>query len=160
VNGAGSVFTVSLPLTAAVHHGMELPPAPELGSRATGTVLLVEDETMVRELAREILELQGHVVLEAADGAEALRVAEAHGGEIDVLLTDVVLPQIPGPELADRLVAARPDLQVIFMSGYPERHLASIGSRRSIFLAKPFRATDLVAGVAAEISRRGVRPGG
>jgi CheY-like chemotaxis protein len=123
-------------------------------------VLLVEDEAMVRELAREVLELQGHLVIEAADGAEALSVAEAHGGVIDVLLTDVVLPQIPGPELADRLVAARPGLRVIFMSGYPERHLASIGGGRSIFLAKPFRAADLVAGVAAEITRRRVRPEG
>jgi CheY-like chemotaxis protein len=115
-------------------------------------VLLVEDEAMVRELAREVLELQGHVVLEAADGAEALRVADAHGEVIDVLLTDVVLPQIPGPELADRLVAARPGLRVIFMSGYAERHLASIGGRRSIFLAKPFRAAHLAAGVAAEMT--------
>jgi PAS domain S-box-containing protein len=157
---AGSVFTVSLPLTAAAGRAMNPPPAPEPGSRATGTVLLVEDEAMVRELAREVLELQGHVVLEAADGAEALRVADAHGGAIDVLLTDVVLPQIPGPELADRLVAARPDLRVIFMSGYPERHLASIEGHRAVFLAKPFRPADLAAGVAAEISRRCLRPAG
>jgi CheY-like chemotaxis protein len=135
-------------------------PAPAPDPRDTGTVLLVEDEAMVRELAREVLELEGHVVLEAADGAEALRVADAHEGAIDVLLTDVVLPQIPGPELADRLVAARPGLRVVFMSGYPERHLASIEGRRAIFLAKPFRPTDLAAGVAAQITRRCVRPAG
>jgi PAS domain S-box-containing protein len=150
---AGSVFTISLPLQ---------PPIVSLAGSAVedpvrggpaGTVLLVEDEATVRALAREILELHGHVVLEAADGAEAMAVAEAFEAPIDVMLTDVVLPQIPGPELADRLVAARPGLQVVFMSGYAEKHLAGVEGRGARFLAKPFRPADLAACVSEALRR-------
>jgi PAS domain S-box-containing protein len=150
VPGAGSVFTVSLPVIGPTFPRLAKPAVKERGD-ARGTVLLVEDEATVRALAFEILVLHGHLVLQAADGAEALAMAQAHPGTIDVLLTDVVLPQIPGPELARQLVAACPGLQVIFMSGYAERHLAGVERHDVRFLAKPFRPADLATGVAEAV---------
>src|SRR5260370_26748146 len=81
------------------------------------TILVVDDEALVRSLARDILLGAGYRVLEAEDGERALRVAEEYPGAIDVLLTDVVLPGINGKEFAARLTALRPDTKMIFMSG-------------------------------------------
>src|SRR5260370_15791127 len=80
------------------------------------TILVVDDEALVRSLARDILLGAGYRVLEAEDGEQALRVAEEHPGAIHVLLTDVVMPGINGKELADRLAAVHPDTKAIFMS--------------------------------------------
>jgi len=152
VPGAGSVFTISLPRLAPTG------PAPEGGARTgpvaarVGTVLLVEDEATVRFLAREILELHGHVVVEAADGAEAMTVAATHAGRIDVLLIDVVLPRMAGPVVAERLMAGLPGLQVVFMSGYAEEHLAGVNFGGAHFLAKPFRPADLAGAVEAALA--------
>ena len=146
--GSGSVFTISLPLWVASNPPYEASELRNAGGGRTGTVLVVEDEAAVRELTREVLEFHGHVVVEAPDGEGALATAEAHAGRIDVLVTDVVLPRLAGPELAQRLRAARPELQVVFMSGYPDKHLDSINGRKARFLAKPFRPSDLAAAVA------------
>jgi nitrogen-specific signal transduction histidine kinase/ActR/RegA family two-component response regulator len=156
VPGAGTVFTVSLPLLSS------RPPPGSATDRRSGpgavvarpaTVLLVEDEASVRLLTREILEVHGHLVIEAADGAAALSSAAAHAGPIDVLLTDVVLPQMVGPVLADRLLTERPGLQVVFMSGYAREHLAGVDLRDGAqFLPKPFRPADLAAAVAAALA--------
>jgi two-component system cell cycle sensor histidine kinase/response regulator CckA len=81
------------------------------------TILVVDDEALVRSMARDILLGAGYRVLEAADGEQALRVAEEHPGAIQVLLTDVVLPGINGKELAARMVALRPETKMLFMSG-------------------------------------------
>jgi CheY-like chemotaxis protein len=117
-----------------------------------GTVLLVEDEATVRLLAREILELHGHLVIDAADGAEALASAASHDGPIDVLLTDVVLPRMAGTVVAERLTAAHPDLRVVFMSGHTEEHLGGVDGQAIRFLAKPFRPADLAAAVEAALA--------
>ncbi|HSE03370.1 MAG TPA: response regulator, partial [Methylomirabilota bacterium] len=87
---------------------------------APATVLVVEDEEEVRALARDVLEMNGYTVLEALDAADAGRLAETHPGPIHLLITDVVMPGVSGPELARRLRAHRPDLRVLCMSGYPE----------------------------------------
>jgi DNA-binding response OmpR family regulator len=113
------------------------------------TVLVVEDEEDVRELARDILEMNGYLVLEALDGADATRLAETHPGPIDLLITDVVMPGTSGPELARRLRAHRPGLRVLCMSGYPESADRRIEGEAgwNAWLQKPFTPAGLMAKV-------------
>jgi signal transduction histidine kinase len=119
--GKGTTFKIYLPRTeddvARVDHRRAATP-PAHGSE---TILLVEDEKGVRDLVRDVLETCGYTVLEARHGIEALAVARRHGGPIDLLLTDAVMPQMGGPELAECLVALQPGLKVLYMSGYTER---------------------------------------
>ncbi len=117
--GKGTTFKVYLP------HTDEVARAPrhtaELATLRGGeTILLVEDDDQVRLVARGILKRNGYRVLEARNGGEALLMCEKHAGEIDLLLTDVVMPQMSGTELAARLLLIRPDLKVLYMSGYTE----------------------------------------
>jgi PAS domain S-box-containing protein len=149
-SGTGTVFTVSLPLVPG-NSPSEPSEATGGGPVRTGTVLVVEDEPDVRNLTREILEFHGHVVVEAVDGEGALVAAEAHAGPIDVLVTDVVMPHLGGPGLAKRLGAVYPGLQVVFISGYADQHLAGLQGRKARFLAKPFRPDDMAAAVAAAL---------
>ena len=140
--GEGTSVTVSLPAVAAAEPAAE----PEQVTRdGTGaTVLLVEDEGAVRELSRRILESAGFACIEAADGDEALRAFEAHGAAIDVVLTDVVMPGMSGPELVERLGAAAPP--AVYMSGYAHQRLPGL-------VEKPFSADELVAAVLAARER-------
>jgi hypothetical protein len=110
------------------------------------TVLLVEDEPAVRQFARRALEASGYAVLVAPDGAEALSLAERHAGPIHVLLTDVVMPGMAGPELARRLAARRPSLRVLYCSGYTDDATVLEGVREAgtPFLQKPFAPEDLI----------------
>jgi CheY-like chemotaxis protein len=113
------------------------------------TVLVVEDQDSVRRLARMILSGRGFHVLEAANGAEAHAVARGHAGEIDLLLTDVVMPGIDGRLLAEQLRESRPRLPVILMSGYAEdvnAHRDSLASGVA-YVQKPFRPDELAAKV-------------
>jgi two-component system, cell cycle sensor histidine kinase and response regulator CckA len=126
---------------------------PEEGRGGSETVLLVEDEESVRQLAREVLETGGYQVLEAPDGGQALQLAEQHAGPIALLLTDVVMPGITGPDLARRLGARRPELKVLFVSGYLERGAGGPGPAASPFLQKPFTA-DVLAGKVREVPDR------
>jgi PAS domain S-box-containing protein len=113
--------------------------------RGSETVLLVEDDEGVRALAREILEVQGYTVLEASVPAEALRAGGANGVPIHLLLTDVVMPQMNGKQLADRLLSERPELKVIFMSGYTDSAIVQHGVLEPgvHFLHKPFTPAGL-----------------
>jgi DNA-binding NtrC family response regulator len=113
--------------------------------KGSETILLAEDETEVRELAREALRRGGYAVLEASNGVEALRVAEAFSGQIHLLLTDVVMPNLGGPDLATRLLEARPGLKVLYMSGYSEFISAGHGDIGPLtyFLQKPFSLESL-----------------
>jgi len=119
--GKGTTFKIYLPRTAeaAEEIGRSADAAPS--ARGSETILLVEDEEGVRDLVRDLLRERGYTVLEAGHGAAALDVARRHGGPIDLLLTDVVMPHMGGPELAERLGALQPSLKVIYMSGYTER---------------------------------------
>ena len=96
-------------------------------------------------LSRRALEAQGYVVLGASDAAAALRVVERHGGTIHMLVTDVVMPGLSGPELADKLAAQRPGIRVLYMSGYPGDAVVQHGGLPpgSAFLQKPFSADTL-----------------
>jgi DNA-binding response OmpR family regulator len=119
------------------------------GRAAAATVLLVDDEAAPRRLFRQALERRGLAVLEAGDGAEALRRVVSHPGAIDLLATDVDLPQLDGCELARQLRLMRPGLRVLYLSGLGEDCLADHGGGvgGAAFLQKPFGAADLAAKV-------------
>jgi two-component system, cell cycle sensor histidine kinase and response regulator CckA len=117
--GQGTTFKVYIPRArGGAAPDVQLPSTTTL--RGSETVLLVEDQDEVREVARQILRRLGYEVLEAPSAAEALAIGARPGHRIDLLLTDVVMPQMSGRELAERLVPLRPDLRVLFMSGYTE----------------------------------------
>jgi two-component system cell cycle sensor histidine kinase/response regulator CckA len=120
VVGRGTVFRIYFPVTDASDSSVSRPVAvvPDGPLRGTGTILVVEDEERVRNLACIILRKYGYQVLEAPNGADALALSEQHPEPIDLLLTDVVMPRMSGPQLAERLVAARPTIKVLYMSGY------------------------------------------
>lgn len=148
--GEGASFRVLLPLasesdrtgTDACDEKAPEPPDVE-------TVLVVEDNEMVRELIRDILDASGYQVLEATDGVHALEVAEAHEGTIHLVLTDVIMPRMGGAELIPRMLAVRPGVRVVCMSGHGEAQLNDSGFRitRDCFLAKPFSPDGLVSAV-------------
>jgi hypothetical protein len=110
------------------------------GGQSTEVLLLVEDEDGLRDLAREILQLHGYTVLEARHPGEALLIGERHAGPIDLLVTDVVMPQMSGRELADRLGPLRPGMKVLYMSGYTADAIGHHGVLEpgTAFLPKPF----------------------
>jgi len=117
----------------------------EITRRGSETLLLVEDDEPLRTLAREILLIQGYTVLDATSPSEALRLADAHPGPIHLLLTDVVMPQMNGRQVADHLLAARPALKVLFMSGYTDAAIVEHGvlEAGTHFLQKPFTPDGL-----------------
>jgi CheY-like chemotaxis protein len=115
---------------------------------ADGTILIVDDDADVRALTREILEQAGYRLLEAARGPDALALARAHDGPIHLLLTDVVMPGMSGPELARQLAAGRPDTAVLYMSG----QLPDTPGARP-WLQKPFSEVDLLAWVRRALER-------
>lgn len=109
------------------------------------TILLAEDEQIVRDLIREILEGCGYQVLVAANGPEALLKSQSHPGRIPLLITDVAMPGMSGPALAERLVQSRPEVRVLYMSGYTDDFIARDGLTNVdvLFIQKPFAAGDL-----------------
>jgi two-component system, cell cycle sensor histidine kinase and response regulator CckA len=111
------------------------------------TVLLVDDDPYIRRSACRILTLDGYYVLEAADGAEALSIASTYGGPIHLLLTDVIMPNLNGLLLAERLLKERPGAGVLYMSGYVESTLISAVVRGAALLRKPFSPEVLLAAV-------------
>jgi PAS domain S-box-containing protein len=112
----------------------------------TETILLVEDEEAVRILVEKVLRKQGYDVLVARHAGEALVLSEKHPASIDLLLSDVVMPQMSGPELAQRLVPLRPEMRVLFMSGYTDDFLATTGAldQGTGFIQKPFKPAEVV----------------
>lgn len=115
------------------------------------TILLVEDEDMLRGLIRELLEIKGYLVLEASQGVEALELFKKSPDPVDLVLTDVVMPHMSGSELVERLRKERPALRVIFMSGYTGANNAAIHKSLEMpgvaFLQKPFRLNALISQV-------------
>ena len=119
----------------------------EKGPAFTGTILLVEDEAAVRSLARKILTQKGYRVLEASDGAIALRVAAGHVGEIDLVLTDVAMPILGGRGLVEELRELSPSIRVLFMSGYPREEVFPDKKDQKPYLQKPFTSETLISEV-------------
>src|SRR5208282_778357 len=136
--GKGATFTVYLPRVREKTTPLPAPGA-EPAAGGTETLLLVEDEPALRGLASEFLRSKGYMVLEAGNRQEALHICRSHQGLIHVLISDVVLPGGGGPDLAKAALETRPDLRVIYMSGYTDRVVGSelIGANAT-FLQKPF----------------------
>jgi CheY-like chemotaxis protein len=143
--GIGTTFTIVLPVTdqvaAPVEESWSLRRTPQ-----GETILVVEDEEALREVTERIFNRSGYRVLTAANGPDAVELATAHEGPIDLLVTDVVMPHMLGREVADRIRALRPDVRVLYMSGYAQPVLASQGrlDPDAHLIEKPFSADTLV----------------
>ncbi len=154
--GRGTSFTLYLPRVDAAASAAAQPAASRAAAAGEETILLVEDDQAVRDLCRRTLTGQGYRVLEAANGAEALRVAAEHHGPLDLLLTDIVMPGMNGRELAEALAATRPDTLCLFVSGYTEDSAVRHGAETSglTFLQKPFSPTTLLGRVRDVLDAR------
>ncbi len=152
----GSTFTVLLPATDQVTSPAELS-ADSPVRRGEETILLVEDEQALREVTRRILKGAGYQVIVAENGPKALEAASGHAGSIDLLLSDVIMPQMPGPQLAKRLLAQRPSVRVLLMSGFAQPILDSGGHLDAgmALIEKPFSGPGLLAKVAQTLERVG-----
>jgi len=146
--GKGTTFKIFLPRVAAVGESLVQAAAPVEATKVepgTETILLVEDEANLRYLARQFLEKQGYRVIEAADGSVAMQIVVAHEGVIHLLLTDVIMPGMNGRELAQRVSEIRPNVKVLYMSGYTENVIGHNGTLDAgvRLLQKPFNLRDL-----------------
>lgn len=150
--GHGSRFDVYLPQSDDTS-SPDIPsiPAPLIHS-ARGTILLAEDETTVRLLIREVLSSLGYEVLETSNGVEALQAIEHHQKPISLLITDVVMPRMNGPELAQKIRLKQPDLAILFISGYADDAVEKINISSAAFLPKPFTVENLVRKIRETIS--------
>ena len=157
--GRGTTFKICLPVVAEKPEREAAPvEAARSGARGAETVLLVEDAPRVRAVVREILEMNGYRVLEAHDGQQAIELSRAHPGPIQLMVTDVVMPQMSGRELAQHLGRARPDMRVLFMSGYTDNAIVRHGvlEAGTAFLSKPFTPDALAAKVREVLDAPGV----
>jgi two-component system cell cycle sensor histidine kinase/response regulator CckA len=143
--GMGTTFKIYLPRVRQELAKLPPPPAMEKPPRGWETVLLVEDETAVRKSEEEFLRLSGYTVLEAENGENALCVAREHAGPIHLTITDVVMPRMGGAKLAEHLLAERPGIKVLFVSGYAENTVLQHGAidLTARFLQKPFTLKSL-----------------
>ncbi len=153
--GGGTTMTVLLPLAedASEASGPEAQREPPLSG--TETVLLCDDDPALRRVVRRALEGHGYTVLEADQPRHALRLAEGHDGGIHLLLTDVIMPDMRGPELAQAVVARRPEIRVLYMSGYTADALerrADLGAQVDL-LTKPFTGVDVLRRVRSALDR-------
>ncbi len=147
--GEGTTFSVFLPRTAPTAGAVAPLEKPDAYPRGTETILLVEDEEALRKLTREFLEDAGYKVIEAQDGKDALRMMETKPERINLLVTDVVMPNMGGIELASRLQSIVPGLRTIYASGnsgdkLDEKHLREAGD---VFLQKPYPRHDLLGAI-------------
>src|SRR5262245_41382679 len=144
--GGGTTFKIYLPRTGRADQPDEVRQESSIAVRGTETVLLAEDEPLVRDLARTVLEQHGYRVLDATGGRAALTVAERYSGTIHLLVTDLVMPDMNGYQLAEQVMVLRPQINVIYMSGYTKGASESriAVSKAGNFLHKPF-TPDLLA---------------
>ena len=153
--GQGSVFQLYFPVHDGVGDAEDVTPAPRkiVLKQGQGVVLLVEDEAPVRAFASRALRLRGYTVLEAENAEEALKTLEDPALTVDVFVTDVVMPGMDGPSWVRRALVDRPNVKVIFVSGYAEEALSENQARipNSVFLPKPFSLNDLTATVQGQL---------
>ena len=154
--GKGTTFKVYLPAIAALPEDIGKVAPAEAPRRGAGTVLVVEDDEQLRRLTHRALDAQGYTVLVADRGATALDIARRHKGEIDLLLTDVIMPDTNGRKLAETIRAARPGMRVLYMSGYPDGAIASHGMLEPgvAYLAKPFTTEAITRRVREVLEAR------
>jgi CheY-like chemotaxis protein len=156
--GSGTTFRICFPRAAPAPPALGAPPAPS-PVHGTECVLIVEDESAVRTLAGRALAGLGYTVLEAEHGRDALKLLRQYPGTIDLVITDVVMPELGGMELIEALAAERPDTAVLVMSGYLDSDTASdlIHDANLPFIQKPFGPDDLSGAVRAALDRRSIR---
>ncbi|GAF85898.1 unnamed protein product, partial [marine sediment metagenome] len=153
--GEGTSLEMYLPRTADQAELDEPSPAAGLAGKGEGTILVVEDEQPVRNLLCRVLAAGGYGIIDAGDGFEALRKSETHDGKIDLLITDIIMPGMNGRLLAGHLARTRPDMAVLYISGYTggvadREELATEGA---VLLAKPFGPDDLLDAVNQQLDR-------
>ena len=150
----GTTFTVYLPRAAGEAESEDSTETPGGSTRGTETVLVVEDEEAVRVLSRRVLKARGYHVLDAAGAAEALELTDQGQRRIDLLVTDVVMPGMGGPALAEQLVGLQPGLRVLYISGYAEEAIRRHGELPAggALLEKPFTADQLARRVREALS--------
>ena len=143
--GKGTRFEIYLPRIDEKSESFEASLTTETAPHGTETILLVEDEVMVRNLSRQMLETCGYRVVEASDGIEALSIFKTQRQEIDLLMTDVVMPQMSGRELAEKITCLRPDIRLLFTSGYTDDAVIRQGivTEDMNFIQKPFTFEEL-----------------
>ena len=145
--GRGSVFRIYLPRSDGQPASADIHTAADRSAAGKATILIVEDDSGIRQLAEKVLRRSGYEVLTAGDGDQARAICERHGGAIDVLLSDVVMPGMSGPLVAAMLARIRPEMKVVFMSGYTDdaavRH--GIMNQGVPFLQKPFTPEQLAS---------------
>ena len=144
--GMGSTFNIYLPPVYEEVTPEQPPPATARPAPGTETVLVVEDEEMVRLLALTILTAKGYKVLEASGGIQAISIAESCRTTIDLLITDVVMPELSGLEVVQHIAKLHPETKVLYMTGYTDSDLSEIGLQRSAvsLLTKPFTPRSLL----------------
>ena len=155
--GRGTVFKIYLP---TIEKAPDQAPAPKPQSQPLAgkeTLLLVEDSDVVRRLLHEILISRGYSLVEARNGEEALQISREFGGRIDLLVTDMVMPKMGGRELAHHLAPERPEMRILYMSGYTEEAIARDGvlDPGSAFLEKPFTPDALARKVRELLDQKG-----
>jgi signal transduction histidine kinase/CheY-like chemotaxis protein len=153
--GKGTTFEIYLPLASGPASKAEAEARRAALRRGSETILVVEDEAGVRELAGQFLKAQGYTVLEAKDGIEALEIAARHEGTIHVILTDMIMPRMSGTELVKRLKAIRPDMKAAYMTGYAEYATSgneTPSNQQSSILQKPFSSTSLAEMIRAALT--------
>ncbi len=153
--GRGTIFPMHFPAATPAHAATAV---HAIGTLPFGceTILLVEDEDAVRVIVSAVLQRQGYRVLEASTPQEACGLFDEHAGEIDLMVTDVVMPQMNGPTLAQRLIGVRPELRVLFISGYVDVGTPLDSDNPNVsFLSKPFQASALSERVREMLGRPG-----
>jgi two-component system, cell cycle sensor histidine kinase and response regulator CckA len=151
----GTTFKVFFPCVTAEVDAATSSPVQEVETRGIETILLVEDEAALRTVTSEFLESKGYHLLQAGDGLEALRVSQAHERDIDLLLTDVIIPGLRGIDVAERIRAERPDIAIVYMSGYTELGAQEQGIQKSDgFLQKPFSLLTLSTTIRRALDNR------
>ncbi|MCA1795564.1 MAG: response regulator [Desulfobacteraceae bacterium] len=143
--GQGSTFKIYLPRLVAKEDAEKVVPEKKAVSGGTETILLVEDEPTILRMTRMMLERKGYTVISAATPAEAIEKAKNHSAVIDLLMTDVVMPQMNGRDLAGQITALYPDIGLLFMSGYTSNVIAHQGVLDDgvAFIQKPFSMADM-----------------
>ena len=151
-----------MPAIAAVPADQAPVSQPDTVGGGSETILLCEDDAPVRELITQSLQAAGYTVLAAGTGGEGLEVARNHAGAVDLLITDVIMPDMNGRALAERLAAMRPDLPTLFISGYTSNVIAQHGVLEEgvEFLEKPFTRQDLLTKARAVLNKARSEPQG
>ena len=159
--GRGTTFKIYMPrVEKSTKRYRPKTSATTVAPRGTETILLVEDEDSVRSMVSKVLQSKGYTVLEASHGQEALKISEGHQGQIHLMVTDVVMPQMSGRELAEKLAPFRPEMGVLYMSGYPDKAIIHHGvlEAGTAFLQKPFTLNALEWKVREVLDTSGTGP--